>query len=243
MTADVRNHGDSPHTPEMNYESMSEDLISLMKDLQIDRTILLGHSMGGKIAMTLALTQVFLIFNASRLPFIDHFTQTEFLLKTKSFFYFISSIVIKFCDVYLNFIVEIDQKIITRKLCWNISLAPTQAFLIVFFSSVSLLLCCIFEFYYFIIEILLIIRRLSFKFVEILTNWWQTLFLKPQLVETLIVEDIAPTKSRSVVVSGFPTYIAAMQKVVFDHSITSMGNARKTADIQLIPTFPVFCIL
>ena len=37
---------------------MTEDVAVLMEDLSIDKAIVLGHSMGGKIAMTLALTRV-----------------------------------------------------------------------------------------------------------------------------------------------------------------------------------------
>lgn len=61
ITVDARNHGDSPHTAEMNYHCMSEDLELLMKDLNIKSAIVLGHSMGGKIAMTLALTKPHLV--------------------------------------------------------------------------------------------------------------------------------------------------------------------------------------
>lgn len=47
----------------MNYHCMSEDLELLMKDLNIKSAIVLGHSMGGKIAMTLALTKVHIWVN------------------------------------------------------------------------------------------------------------------------------------------------------------------------------------
>lgn len=58
FTVDARNHGDSPHTPEMNYQAMSEDLELLLKTLGLRSAIFLGHSMGGKAVMTLALTKV-----------------------------------------------------------------------------------------------------------------------------------------------------------------------------------------
>src|ERR1700722_7453889 len=48
---DLRNHGQSPHSTEWNYEVMSEDINELMQDEGIDKAILLGHSMGGKVAM------------------------------------------------------------------------------------------------------------------------------------------------------------------------------------------------
>ena len=56
ILVDLRNHGRSPHQPEMNYDLMAEDVATLLEDLEIDECILLGHSMGGKVAMQTALT-------------------------------------------------------------------------------------------------------------------------------------------------------------------------------------------
>ena len=53
---DVRNHGRSFHSPEMDYPSMAEDIIGLMDELQLSSAVFIGHSMGGKIAMQLALS-------------------------------------------------------------------------------------------------------------------------------------------------------------------------------------------
>jgi esterase len=50
-TIDARNHGQSPHTQEMSYQLMAEDVIELADRLGIQQFILLGHSMGGKTAM------------------------------------------------------------------------------------------------------------------------------------------------------------------------------------------------
>ena len=55
---DVRNHGQSEHSDQMDYDLMKDDIIRLMDELWLDSTILVGHSMGGKIAMTTALCQV-----------------------------------------------------------------------------------------------------------------------------------------------------------------------------------------
>ena len=52
---DVRNHGRSPHADEMNYKLMAADVLEYMDDQQLDQVHLLGHSMGGKIAMSVAL--------------------------------------------------------------------------------------------------------------------------------------------------------------------------------------------
>jgi esterase len=51
---DARNHGRSPHTPEMNYEVMMADVLAWMDAQGLARATLVGHSMGGKTAMRLA---------------------------------------------------------------------------------------------------------------------------------------------------------------------------------------------
>ncbi len=51
---DQRNHGDSPHSEEWNYEVMVEDLKELIDEEGLDRIYLMGHSMGGKTAMNFA---------------------------------------------------------------------------------------------------------------------------------------------------------------------------------------------
>uniref|UniRef100_A0AAG5DBQ4 sn-1-specific diacylglycerol lipase ABHD11 n=1 Tax=Anopheles atroparvus TaxID=41427 RepID=A0AAG5DBQ4_ANOAO len=52
---DARNHGDSPHTEEHSYEHMVEDLVALYKTLGIQQASIIGHSMGGRAMMLLAL--------------------------------------------------------------------------------------------------------------------------------------------------------------------------------------------
>ncbi len=54
IAVDQRNHGYSPHSDEMNYILMAIDLLELMNELHIDQCHLMGHSMGGKTAMTFA---------------------------------------------------------------------------------------------------------------------------------------------------------------------------------------------
>ena len=51
---DQRNHGLSPHSEEWNYTAMSNDLLELMNDANLQKATLLGHSMGGKSAMHFA---------------------------------------------------------------------------------------------------------------------------------------------------------------------------------------------
>jgi len=68
ITVDLRNHGDSPHIKGMSYRDMYEDVIRLAKHLQIETFYLLGHSMGGKVAMQLALAHPELV---ARLIVVD----------------------------------------------------------------------------------------------------------------------------------------------------------------------------
>ncbi|EIJ34331.1 alpha/beta fold hydrolase [Thiothrix nivea] len=61
LAVDLRNHGGSPHVEGMSYRQMADDLLELLDALAIARFDLMGHSMGGKAAMTLALQQPDLI--------------------------------------------------------------------------------------------------------------------------------------------------------------------------------------
>ncbi len=53
---DARNHGRSPHTDAFSYTDMAADVIAFMDAQGMETADVLGHSMGGKTAMTLALT-------------------------------------------------------------------------------------------------------------------------------------------------------------------------------------------
>ena len=63
--ADLRNHGDSPHAPSMTYDDMASDVEKMIHNIfdtcgcmvdGSDRSaVLVGHSMGGKVAMATAL--------------------------------------------------------------------------------------------------------------------------------------------------------------------------------------------
>ena len=55
IVVDMRNHGDSPRAPSQSYADMAGDLAEVIENIGTPAD-LLGHSMGGKAAMQLALT-------------------------------------------------------------------------------------------------------------------------------------------------------------------------------------------
>jgi pimeloyl-ACP methyl ester carboxylesterase len=48
---DQRNHGHSPHSHTFNYSALTEDLMEFIEENSIEAPVLIGHSMGGKVAM------------------------------------------------------------------------------------------------------------------------------------------------------------------------------------------------
>jgi esterase len=57
ISMDLRNHGESPHSSVMNFPVMAADVVETCAALGVTQARVLGHSMGGKTAMALALTQ------------------------------------------------------------------------------------------------------------------------------------------------------------------------------------------
>jgi pimeloyl-ACP methyl ester carboxylesterase len=51
---DQRNHGQSPHSDEWNYEVMAKDIIDFCEQHYLQQIFIAGHSMGGKTVMKLA---------------------------------------------------------------------------------------------------------------------------------------------------------------------------------------------
>lgn len=68
LALDARNHGASGHAPGMGYAAMAADVAETLAAAGITQAAVLGHSMGGKIAMMLALTRPELV---SRLVVAD----------------------------------------------------------------------------------------------------------------------------------------------------------------------------
>lgn len=57
LTLDLRNHGSSPWGDDMDYAGMAEDVAATLASQGFEATDLIGHSMGGRTAMVLALTR------------------------------------------------------------------------------------------------------------------------------------------------------------------------------------------
>ena len=55
LLADLRNHGESAHRSEMDFNDMAADVVHMLDEEGIDRAVLFGHSIGGKVAMATAL--------------------------------------------------------------------------------------------------------------------------------------------------------------------------------------------
>ena len=56
ISVDLRNHGDSPHDSVFDMATMAEDILYLMDILSLPTAFIVGHSLGGKVGMQLALS-------------------------------------------------------------------------------------------------------------------------------------------------------------------------------------------
>ena len=54
ISVDLRNHGRSPHSESQTYIDMANDLLELCDALRLESIHLVGHSLGGKVAMQFA---------------------------------------------------------------------------------------------------------------------------------------------------------------------------------------------
>lgn len=80
---DIRNHGESPHSTDFNYQYMAEDLICFLREMNIKKSLLVGHSMGGRITMLVALNKPELVekliaVDVSPFNIPDNFNNTIF---------------------------------------------------------------------------------------------------------------------------------------------------------------------
>ena len=58
VAVDPRNHGDSPKSDCHDYQSLAADVTQLMTEFEIESSIIIGHGMGGRTGMFLALKEV-----------------------------------------------------------------------------------------------------------------------------------------------------------------------------------------
>lgn len=84
---DLRNHGQSPHSDEFDYQSMVADLQEFIVDHALESPVIIGHSMGGKAAMNFALAHPdqlskLIVVDISPRPYnLEHYTIVEGLKK------------------------------------------------------------------------------------------------------------------------------------------------------------------
>src|SRR5690606_29290029 len=67
-SVDLRNHGQSPHDPVFDYPAMVEDVKLFIEKHGLENPAIIGHSMGGKVAMNFAVAYPDLL---SRLVVVD----------------------------------------------------------------------------------------------------------------------------------------------------------------------------
>jgi len=68
FTLDLRNHGESEHHDDMTYQAMADDVFQFISEHSLGEVSVIGHSMGGKVAMQMALQHPKMI---QRLVIID----------------------------------------------------------------------------------------------------------------------------------------------------------------------------
>jgi esterase len=79
IAVDLRNHGRSPHTTTHTYLDLADDIEALLDALELGDVVILGHSMGGKAAMTLALRSPariskLIVVDIAPIAYADHHT-------------------------------------------------------------------------------------------------------------------------------------------------------------------------
>ena len=79
---DMRNHGQSPHSEVFNYESMVKDVLEFIEFHKIHNPFLIGHSMGGKVTMKLAiennnLPSGIIVVDISPKPYKEHYEHLD----------------------------------------------------------------------------------------------------------------------------------------------------------------------
>lgn len=96
---DQRNHGFSPKSDVHSYQAMTEDLAEFFDQHQLEKAIVIGHSMGGKTAMHFAADYPEMI---EKLVVVDIAPKDYFELQDESQYYFHKHILQTFKEVRQN---------------------------------------------------------------------------------------------------------------------------------------------
>lgn len=96
---DQRNHGRSPNSDEHTYEAMKNDLAEFFDQHKIEKAIVLGHSMGGKMAMCFAADFPERI---EKLIVVDIAPKDYFLLNDESQYYLHTNILRAMLEIDFN---------------------------------------------------------------------------------------------------------------------------------------------
>lgn len=96
---DQRNHGRSPNSEEHSYEILKNDLADFFDQLNIEKAIVMGHSMGGKTAMRFAADYP---ERVEKLIIVDITPKDYFLLNDESQYYLHKNILQAMLDIDFN---------------------------------------------------------------------------------------------------------------------------------------------
>lgn len=87
LALDLRNHGASPHDAPMDYPVMAADVVETLAAIDALPCVLAGHSMGGKVAMTVALAAAdavarLLVVDIAPVGYPPHFDEFTAAMRT-----------------------------------------------------------------------------------------------------------------------------------------------------------------
>eukprot|EP01080_Neovahlkampfia_damariscottae_P005328 gene5328-9137_t len=84
ILVDLRNHGKSEISKSMTYDDMSHDLLKVAEKLKLKKFSLLGHSMGGKVAMNICLKHPELVDKTAIMDIspVSYFTRQDWDIPT-----------------------------------------------------------------------------------------------------------------------------------------------------------------
>ena len=96
FSIDQRNHGRSPNSEEHSYEAMKNDLAEFFEQQKIEKAVVIGHSMGGKVAMSFAADYP---EHIHKLIVVDIAPKDYFLLNDESQYYLHNNILLAMLEI------------------------------------------------------------------------------------------------------------------------------------------------